>query len=132
MTCIAQLRRPYTFSLVPHCPVITNRLLLVYLNGIHLLIFTWLHFFKFVHRVSLSFALAAGGEVVGVKVSTNMCVGWGGGSGPVELVTLSTDLLNNDKYHNSKGQEQDANSFLGQNIKEWLYKSHIINWVYCL
>lgn len=74
-----------------------------------MLIFTWLHFFKFVLRVSLSFALAAEGEVVGVKVSTNTCVWGGGGSGPVELVTLSTDLLYIDKYLNSKGQEQDAN-----------------------
>lgn len=78
MSCTAQLRRPYTFSLVPYRPVITNRLLLVYLNGIRLLIFTCLHFFKFVLRVSLSFALAAEGEVVGVKVSTNTSGGGGG------------------------------------------------------
>lgn len=80
MTCTAQLRRPYTFSIVPHCPVKTNRLLLVYINGFHLLIFTWLIFFpcfKFVLRVSLSFALAAKGEVEGVKVSTNTRKGGG-------------------------------------------------------
>lgn len=53
----------------------------------------------------MSFALAAEGEVVGVKVSINTC----GQAGPVGLVTLSTDLLYNDKYLNSKGQEQDAN-----------------------
>lgn len=79
MSCTAQLRRPYTFSLVPHCPVITNRLLLVYLNGIHLFIFIWLHFFLVLSLSSeyLSFALAAEGEVVGVKVSTNTCGGEG-------------------------------------------------------